>query len=337
MSISFSRQLIFMSLLVLLIILFSLALGRYPLTLWQVIYTLLEPLAIFKHPINDIERQIIWSVRLPRILLAFVAGAGLALSGAALQGLFHNPLVDPHIIGVSSGAAFGGTLAILIGLTPLLLLLTTFSCGLLALLLVFLVNKILIKQHNLTLILAGMVLSAFFAALVSLLQYIADSEEKLPTIVFWLLGSFATANWHKLLLILPVMAVASILLLKLRWQLNILSLGQHDAQRLGIAVVKVRWIILLLCAALVACQVAVSGAIGWVGLLIPHLARMLVGADHCKLLPTAFIIGGCYLVLVDDIARLASSAEIPLGIITALLGAPVFIWLLRLTQHRSLI
>src|SRR5699024_8193365 len=118
--------------------------------------------------------------RLPRILLAFVAGAGLALSGAALQGLFHNPLVDPHIIGVSSGAAFGGTLAILIGLTPLLLLLTTFSCGLLALLLVFLVNKILIKQHNLTLILAGMVLSAFFAALVSLLQYVADSEEKLP-------------------------------------------------------------------------------------------------------------------------------------------------------------
>lgn len=317
------------------IMLVSLGLGRYSLEPIQVIRVLTEPLLGAQADISNVERQIIWMVRLPRILLAFFAGAGLALSGAALQGVFRNPLVDPHIIGVSSGAAFGGTLAILLSFSPVFLLLSTFSFGLLALLLVFLINASLANKNILALVLSGIILSGFFSALVSLLQYLADTEEKLPSIVFWLLGSFATANWDKLLLMAIPQFIAAALLLKIRWRINVLSLGEQDARTLGISVIYVRWLILLLCAVIVASQVAVSGNIGWVGLIIPHIARMLVGVDHRKLLPVSLFIGGGYMVLVDDLARVMTSSEIPLGIITALLGTPIFALLLRRSQARG--
>lgn len=319
----------------LMIVLVSLGIGQYALSPLKVLRILAEPLSGELPSVTDIERQIIWNVRLPRILLALFAGAGLAVSGAALQGVFHNPLVDPHIIGVTSGAAFGGTLAILLGLSPLLLLSSTFTFGLLALALVFAISASLKSSNNLILVLAGVILSGFFSALVSLLQYLADTEEKLPSIVFWLLGSFATASWHKLgLMIIPI-AIAGFLLLKLRWRINLLSLGEQDAATLGIPVQSTRWLVLILCAVIVASQVAVSGSIGWVGLIIPHIARILAGADHRRLLPAAIWIGGGYMVLVDDLARMLSSAEIPLGIITALLGAPIFAILLYKTQLRG--
>lgn len=313
----------------------SLGLGQYSLSPIKVIRILAEPLSGPLLSVTDIERQIIWNVRLPRILLALFAGAGLALSGAALQGVFHNPLVDPHIIGVTSGAAFGGTLAILLSLSPLLLLSSTFTFGLLALVLVFVISALLKSRNNLVLILAGVILSGFFSALVSLMQYLADTEEKLPSIVFWLLGSFATANWHKLGMMITPMAIAAVLLLKLRWRINLLSLGEQDAATLGIPTHLTRWIVLTLCAVIVASQVAVSGSIGWVGLIIPHIARILAGADHRRLLPAAMWIGGGYMILVDDLARMLSGAEIPLGIITALLGAPVFAILLYKTRLRG--
>lgn len=319
----------------LVIVLVSLGIGQFALSPLKVLRILAEPLCGKISSITDIERQIIWNVRLPRILLALCAGAGLAVSGAALQGVFHNPLVDPHIIGVTSGAAFGGTLAILLSFSPLLLLFSTFTFGLLALALVFAISASLKSSNNLVLVLAGVILSGFFNALVSLLQYLADTEEKLPSIVFWLLGSFATASWHKLSLIIVPLAIAGILLLKLRWRINLLSLGEQDAATLGIPVKPTRWIVLILCAVIVASQVAVSGSIGWVGLIIPHIARILAGADHRRLLPASMWIGGGYMVLVDDLARMLSSAEIPLGIITALLGAPIFALLLYKTQLRG--
>ena len=332
---SFNRVLWFSIIIALIVMLLSLSIGRYSLTMTQVVNILLEPALGLKPNITDVERQIIWSVRMPRVLLAFCAGAGLALSGAALQGVFHNPLVDPHVIGVSSGAAFGGTLAILLSFSSPLLLLSTFVFGLLALLLVFLINASFTHRNVLALVLSGIILSGFFSALVSLLQYLADTEEKLPSIVFWLLGSFATANWDKLTLITPLLLIAITLLLKMRWQLNALSLGDQDAKTLGIPIVRIRWLILVCCAVIVSLQVAVSGNIGWVGLIIPHIARMLVGADHRKLLPLSLVIGGCYMILVDDLARMITSAEVPLGIITALLGTPIFAWLLYRTQRRS--
>ncbi|MBM3061783.1 iron chelate uptake ABC transporter family permease subunit [Citrobacter braakii] len=315
---------------VLLLGLGSLCLGQYPLSLSEVFYHLMH-----YSDAEGIAGQVIWTVRLPRILMALLAGGALGLCGATLQGVFHNPLVDPHIIGVTSGAAFGGTLAILLGLSPWLMMGSTFFFGLTALVLVYAIAALQGLENTLVLILSGIILSGFFAALVSLVQYQADTEETLPNIVFWLLGSFATANWHKVLLLAIPVGIAATVLYQLRWRINLLSLNDKDARSLGVAVVPLRRSVLLCCACLVAAQVAVSGSIAWVGLVIPHLARLLVGVDHRRLLPCAFWMGGGFMIVVDDIARTLMHAEIPLGIITALFGAPLFAFLLIRSSRRE--
>jgi iron complex transport system permease protein len=314
----------------LLLALVSLCLGQYHLPIGDVVTHLLHPVAP-----NEIAGQVVWTVRLPRVMMAFLCGAALGLSGATLQGVFRNPLVDPHIIGVTSGAAFGGTLAILLGLSPLFMMGSTFSFGLAALGLVYLIATLQGRESTLVLILSGIILSGFFAALVSLMQYIADTEEVLPNIVFWLLGSFATANWHKVMLVAGPVLLAGAVLFALRWRINLLSLDEKDARALGVSVKPLRRGVLVSCGLLVAAQVAVSGSIAWVGLVIPHLARLLVGADHRRLLPTAFWLGGAFMIMVDDLARTLTQAEIPIGIITALVGAPVFTFLLIYSQRRS--
>jgi iron complex transport system permease protein len=314
----------------LLLALVSLCLGQYHLSIGDVVTQFLHPDAP-----NVIAGQVVWTVRLPRVVMAFLCGAALGLSGATLQGVFRNPLVDPHIIGVTSGAAFGGTLAILLGLSPLFMMGSTFSFGLAALGLVYLIATLQGRESTLVLILSGIILSGFFAALVSLMQYLADTEEVLPNIVFWLLGSFATANWHKVMLVAGPVLLAGAVLFALRWRINLLSLDEKDARALGVSVKPLRRGVLVSCGLLVAAQVAVSGSIAWVGLVIPHLARLLVGADHRRLLPTAFWLGGAFMIVVDDIARTLTQAEIPIGIITALVGAPVFTFLLIYSQRRS--
>ncbi|WP_447722918.1 FecCD family ABC transporter permease [Edwardsiella tarda] len=314
-----------------LLLLGSLGIGRYPLTPSQIVGLLSaggEP-----HPI---AQQIVWSVRLPRLVMALLAGGALGLCGATLQGVFHNPLVDPHIIGVTSGSAFGGALAILLGITPLAMMASTFGFGLLALMLIYGIAALQGRENTLVLILSGIILSGFFAALVSLIQYLADSDEILPNIIFWLLGSFATANWHKVMLLALPVCAAALVLFKLRWRVNLLALEEKDALALGVAVVPLRRVILTCCALLVAAQVAVSGSIAWVGLVIPHLARLLVGPDHRHLLPCAFWLGGGFMIVVDDLARTLTSAELPIGILTALLGAPLFtLLLIRNSRPRS--
>ena len=278
----------------------SLCFGQFPLSLSAVGHTL-----IHLPPGEGVIGQIVWSVRLPRVVIALLAGGALGLCGATLQGVFQNPLVDPHIIGVTSGSAFGGTLAILLGVGGLLMMASTFFFGLVAL------------------------------GLVSLMQYLADSEETLPNIVFWLLGSFATASWHKVLLMILPMAVAAGVLWKLRWRINLLALEERDARSLGVPVAALRRAVLVCCAVLVAAQVAVSGSIAWMGLVVPHLARLLVGADHRRLLPAAFWLGAALMLVVDDMARTLTQAEIPIGIITALLGAPLFTLLLVQSRRRN--
>lgn len=327
---SFIPQQLVLIISVLLLGVASLCLGQYSLTLREVLHQLTH----FSDT-QDIASQVIWTVRLPRILMALLAGGALGLCGATLQGVFHNPLVDPHIIGVTSGSAFGGTLAILLGLDPLLMMGSTFFFGLSALILVYTIAALQGRENALVLILSGIILSGFFAALVSLIQYQADTEEVLPNIVFWLLGSFATANWHKVLMLTVPVMISGAVLFQLRWRINLLSLSDKDAQALGVSVVPLRRSVLVCCAFLVAAQVAVSGSIAWVGLVIPHLARLLVGGDHRRLLPTAFWMGGGFMIVVDDIARTLMQAEIPLGIITALLGAPLFTFLLIRSSRRG--
>ena len=311
-------------------ILYSVTIGRYDLSIREVALILIENIHPLVVPYWDpVKEVVVEQVRLPRILAAVLIGFGLSISGASLQGLFRNPLVDPGTIGVTAGAGFGGTLAILLGLQGYGLMLTAFLFGLGSVLLVKLLSTVRGRTSMLTLVLAGVVISAFFSAAISIAKLLADPFQKLPSITYWLMGSIASSSYSDVLLILLSVAPASIAIYLLRFQINIMSLGEEKARALGVRVVLVQWIILLTSALISAGVVATSGIIGWVGLVIPHVARALVGADHQRMLPVAGVLGAIYLLMVDNLARTLTTAEIPLGIITALIGVPVFAVILR--------
>ncbi|MEO1223080.1 MAG: iron ABC transporter permease [Pseudomonadota bacterium] len=311
-------------------VLVSVTLGRYDLSVPQVAAILLDNVIPFETVTwEPVQELVVEQVRLPRILAAVVIGFGLAVSGAALQGMFRNPLVDPGIIGVTSGAGFGGTLAILLGLTGSVLLAIAFAFGMGSILMVKMLATVRRRTSMLTLVLAGVVVSAFFTAAISVAKLLADPFQKLPAITYWLMGSIASSDYADVLLISVAVLPASLVIYLLRFQINILSLGEEKARALGTPVGLVQWMILIATAVISAGVVATSGIIGWVGLVIPHAARALVGASHQRLLPASGIIGAIYLLLVDDIARTATTSEIPIGIITALIGVPVFALILR--------
>ncbi len=310
-------------------ILVSLAVGRYAVPIERVAMILVAPLTSMRPTWTPTEELVVWTVRLPRILMAGITGAGLALSGAVLQGIFRNPLVGPQTIGVSSGAALGGVIAILIaGFGPLVTV-GAFIGAIAALLAVLAIHRGDSVSPVLSLVLAGVVVGAFCGALVGFATFVADPETKLPGIVFWLLGSFGTATWPRLVLVSTCTALAGRVLLAMRWRINVLSLGDEEARSLGARPGPDRLILLGGVCLIVAAQVAVSGSIGWVGLVVPNLARMIVGADHRKLLPVATLIGAIFLIVADTCARGISAAEIPVGLVTAIVGTPVFAYLLR--------
>lgn len=312
----------------------ALSAGRYEVSFTDVVRILLSRVIPIDHTWSDSQQNVVLLVRLPRILLAVLVGAGLAVSGAALQATFRNPLVSPQIIGVSYGASFGGALSLLLGLGSAALVGSAFAFGVVALLVVFLVTAIRGPVPVLMIVLAGVVTGSFFNALVSLITYIANPYDQLPAIVFWLLGSVATATYAKVAVAaVPILGGAAVVLL-LRWRINVLSLGDDDASALGMHPARVRWTLLAAVALVVAGAVAVSGVIGWVGLVIPHVARMWVGPDHRVLVPVSLLMGASYLVLIDTLARTLTAAEIPLGVLTAMIGAPVFFILLRRTKGR---
>jgi iron complex transport system permease protein len=317
----------------------TIGIGRYdmsPLKVFRILLGLAFPFTIPEiPPWRPVEWGIVSSVRLPRMLVTAFAGMGLAISGAAMQGLFRNPLVGPQIIGISSGASFGGILAILLALPSFAIVGFAFSFGLLALILVFLLSRLANKAGSLSLVLAGVICSSFFAALLGLMQYLADPEVQLPTMVYWLMGSFAGADWRKVSVIGIPTVISIVFLLLLRWRINLLSLGDTDASVLGVKVGVLRWTILVLVSLIVASQVSVSGGVGWVGLVTPHFARMLVGPDHRVLLPASALLGGVFLLVIDSLARTLTMQEIPIGVLTALVGTPVFGYLFWKTQARG--
>lgn len=311
----------------------ALSVGRYPIPLSHVLDIVTS--GVLGHDrASDPEHTVVVLVRLPRVLLAVLVGGGLGLAGAALQATFRNPLVSPEIIGVSSGASLGGALALLFGLGSFFLVGGAFAFGLAALGLLFLLTLGRGGTPMLMVVLGGVVVGSFFSALVSLVTYVADPYTTLPAIVFWLLGSVATATFAKVLVAAVPVLFGSLVILLLRWRLNVLSLGDEEASSLGMDPARMRWTILTATALIVAGAVAVSGVIGWVGLVIPHLTRMWVGPDHRVLLPVSFLTGATYLVVIDTLARTATAGEIPLGVLTAMIGAPVFFVLLRRNRDR---
>lgn len=282
------------------------------------------------------EATVVIDVRLPRLILAFLVGGALSLGGACLQGLFRNPLVSPDIVGVTSGASFGGVLALVLGLSGATLVAGAFGFGLLALVIVLLLARLSAGSRTLMIVLGGIVVAAFFNALVSFMTYLADPYSELPSIVHWLLGSLAAAGYDKVLLAVAPIAIGALVVLGLRWRLNVLSLGDDDAAALGINPQRSRVLLLAAVALMTAGTVAVAGAVGWVGLVVPHLARLWVGNDNRVLLPISLLLGGSYLIIVDTLSRTISSSEIPLGILTALIGAPVFVFLLAKSRKKAM-
>jgi iron complex transport system permease protein len=315
-----------------LLLIVSLSMGRYEVPLSKVVLILARHLVPVEVTWSMPEQLVVELVRLPRIIASCLAGAGLAIAGAALQGVFRNPLVGPQIIGVSSGAAFGGALGILLFESATLTIGFAFAAGLLAIAIVYLMYRMTKHPSILLLVLAGVITSAFFSALISLIKFVADPDNKLPAIVYWLMGSFASVGWSDLLVLGLPIALGGLLIHGLRFRVNVLSLGDEEAQVLGVPVERTRWLILGAVALISAAVVAVAGVIGWVGLVVPHLARMIVGPNHNVLFPASAALGSLYLLLIDDLARTATAAEIPLGIITAIIGAPVFGFLLHRTQ-----
>lgn len=272
--------------------------------------------------------QIVIQVRLPRLLAAMLVGAALGCSGAVFQGLFKNPLASPYTLGVSHGAGFGAALAILLGFSQIAIEIHAVIWGLIAVGASACLARCSVARKSATLVLMGVLVGSLFASLVSLTKFVADPTEKLPQITYWLMGSLSGASSSAIISVLPLCIISFVGLFLFRWRMNVLSLGESEALSYGIAVVRERSCIIAFASMLTACSVALAGVIGWVGIVIPHLTRFIVGPDYRKLLPASGALGMSYLMIIDNICRTLSATEIPLGVVTGIIGAPVFAYVL---------
>ena len=317
--------------------LFSMSIGHYEISAYEVLDMLFSKLTASEMRYGDMMQTVVFEVRLPRVILAMIVGCSLSVSGAVYQCVFKNPMASPNILGTSSGAGLGTALAIIFSFGAVYTQMISFAFGLLAVAITYAISAKIGRRGNLILVfvLTGILVSTVFQALISLVKYPADPYEKLPAITFWLMGSLSTAGKNDILIILIPFLLGIVPLFLMRWRLNILSLGDDDVKCLGIDVRNLRLIVIGCSTLLTASCVSVAGVIGWVGLIVPHIARMLVGSNFIALLPGSALIGATYLLLIDDAARGIFKAEIPLSILTALIGAPYFIYLLVKTKDAT--
>ncbi len=297
----------------------------------------INPLEIFKGvanmfgadlEVNALQQKALWSIRLPRILLAMAAGAGLSAAGCVFQSLFSNPLATPDTLGVASGSCFGAALAILLGAGLAGTQISAFFFGIAAVALTYLSGVKRVKGIN-SIVLAGIMIGSLFNALVSLVKFVADTESQLPAITYWLMGSLSGKSYENLVIGCPVILVGIIVLWLLRWRLNVLPLSENEARATGVDIKKLRVVCIICATAVTASTVSMCGQVGWVGLLIPHICRMRFGNNHLSLFPASVSLGAVFMVLVDTLARSLTASEIPISILTAIIGAPFFIMLMR--------
>ncbi|MEN1760507.1 iron ABC transporter permease [Anoxynatronum sibiricum] len=305
--------------------------GRYMVPFDKVVSILSSVIFNVEQHWTDVEQTVVLNIRMPRIILAVLIGAGLSVSGVALQALFANPLVSSHVLGVSYGAGFGAAIGILLSENHLFIQGMAIVFGIVAIALTYSISKTGKGTQLYMLVLAGVIVGALFQALISLIQYVADPEEKLPSIVYWLMGSLGGTSLKDLRLGIPLIGVGIFIIFAIRWHLNVLSLPEEEARSMGVNLKLLRGLIIIATTVITAVAVSLSGIIGFVGLVIPHFARMVVGHEHRVLVPVTILMGGIYLLLIDTIARSVTAAEIPLSILTAIVGAPFFAVLLRRT------
>lgn len=324
-------RLVFLSLVVLIVFLSLLAIciGRYKVSPGDVLRSLLSVVLPISESMDKNALGIVLSLRLPRILAAIITGGALALSGAVYQSVFQNPLVAPDLLGVSSGASIGAAIAILANLGGISVQILAFLGGILAVCITTSIPKMLKRDSSMMLVLAGIIVTGLMNSIMGLIKYIADPETQLAEITYWQMGSIAKVLPRSLLAVVPAILLAGTIVLVIRWQLNILSLGEREARSLGVRVDRTRVIVIICSTLLTACTVCISGTIGWIGLVVPHLGRILVGPDNVKLLPVSVLLGAAFMLMIDTLARTITAAELPLTILTGLIGAPLYFILLK--------
>jgi iron complex transport system permease protein len=316
-------------LLLLSVAIIALMLGQVNISPVEVVKILLARILPLEQTWSPTIEAVIWDVRVPRLLAGIFVGAGLSISGASFQGLFRNPLVSPHILGVTAGAGFGAALAILLFGQIFMVQVLSFVFGLIAVIMTYSLSRVYRTAPVLMLVLSGIIVGALFSASTSLLKYVADPINDMPSIVFWLLGSLNNVSNQDMAVVGPVIFAGITVLFLIRWRINLLTMGEEDARAMGVNTERIRGIIVVCATVISACAVSITGIIGWIGLVIPHIGRILVGPDNRLLLPVTTLIGATYLVAVDTISRTAIETEIPIGILTAMVGAPIFAYLLR--------
>jgi iron complex transport system permease protein len=315
-------------------LLLAFTVGRYPVSLADLIDVLIAKATGGQSHVSQAVESVIWQVRGPRVLAACMVGAALAVAGTAFQGLFRNPLVSPDILGASSGAALGAVVGIFFSLGIVAIQGLAFIGGLVAVAAVYMIGSMVRSRDPiLVLVLTGVVVGALLGAGVGLVKYLADPYNQLPAMTFWLLGSLSATGTADLLPLFGPVALGTAVLIALRWRMNVMSLPEEEARALGVPTGPLRIVIVAAATLVTSASVATAGIIGWVGLVVPHLARSLVGPDFARLVPAAAILGGGYLLVIDTLARTVAQVEIPVGILTAVIGTPFFIWLLTGVQR----
>ena len=332
-----TRNTLIMFVLVILPVIFvigTICIGRFSVSLPDAFSAIWEGIT-GKDLVSDEVYAVVVNNRLQRAIQGILVGAALAASGACFQGLFRNPLVSSGMLGVSNGAAFGAALAILLFGNMFMTSVFSFMFGVVAVGLAYLVGKVSGSSPTITLVLGGVIVQSIFSALVSLLKYLADPAKELPAITYWNMGSLAGTSAHDLkLAAIPIM-VGIIGMVLFRWRLNVLAMGDREAKTLGLDVGLNKGAVITFATLATAAAISITGVVSWIGLLVPHMCRMVIGSDNRWLIPASISIGGCFLILVDTICRTLTGAEIPLGIVMALVGGPFFIYLLKKTKGKN--
>lgn len=308
--------------------------GRYPIAFPDLLRVVWGWLGGAPHGLDPVIETVMLQIRGPRVMAALLVGAALAAAGAAYQNLFRNPLVSPDILGVSAGAAVGAVLGMFLSLSTMTIQFMAFAGGLAAVAMVYMVART-VRDHDplLVLVLAGVVLGSLLGACVALMKYLADPYNQLPAITFWLLGGLAAVDPRDLWMTAPLLLAGLLPLWLLRWRINILSLDDEEARALGVETGRIRLAVIIGATLMTSAAVAISGVIGWIGLVIPHFARLLTGPDFSRLLPVSVLLGAGFLVAVDTLARTIASIEVPLGVLTAFIGTPLFLWQLMAAKR----
>ena len=306
----------------------ALIIGRYSISLesfWGVITG--------NNSVNNVDKSVIHTLRLPRTIVALLVGVALSLSGLVYQEIFQNKLVSPDFLGVSTGAGFGATIAIMLGCTGILISFTAFTFGILTMLITVFVANIFKSKSQTTLLLSGIIVGGFMSAGISFVKFMADTDKQLGEIVYWLLGTFSKATMKDVWVLLPIVAICSLALFLIRWRINIVALGRNEATTLGLNYTFYRGLIIVISTLLTAAAVAYSGIVGWIGLIIPHLVRLLVGRDAKKTIPLTILFGATFTIICDIISRSFTASEIPLSAVTGFLGTPIFVAILYVRRQ----